>query len=52
MGIMTRSLKATDVEAREVPDQCAVRESSPEKVQGDGSVLQRAHTFRELHGVE
>lgn len=49
---MTHRLKATDVEAQEVPDQCAVRESSPEKVQGDGSVLQRARTFRELHGAK
>lgn len=51
MGVMTHRLKATAIEAWEVPDRCSIRESSPEKMQGDGSVLQRACTFRELHGA-
>lgn len=51
MGVMTHRLKATAIEAWEVPDRCSIRESSPEKMQEDGSVLQRARTFRELHGA-
>lgn len=36
MGVVTPRLKTTAAEAREAPDQCAVRGSSPEKEQWGG----------------
>lgn len=49
---MTHRLKTTAAEAREAPDQCAVREAPQRRSSGDGSVPQRARTSRERHGVD